>query len=71
MTAEHIRAQLEVVRNKGNCIRTVRRAETALKSIKPFISDKEYTEISIALSHVELGEGTDELNSILKRIIIS
>lgn len=60
---------LDFIRNKGNCNYTLRRAINALKAVRLAFSEKEYLDLSIALDHVEIGDGPDELNDIIKKII--
>ncbi len=68
MTGIEQYAQLEIIRNKGNCVATLWRAHKALNDLSPFIPDLYEREIRLALHHVE-SEGPDELNSALKRIM--
>lgn len=69
MRNQRIFELLEVVRNKGNCIYTIQKAYDSMFKLKPLLEDKEYNELSIALSHFELGEGSEELNDVLKRLV--
>jgi len=62
---------LNWIRNKGNCIRTLRTANRVLRDLHlaGHITVQEYTSLSIALAHVGIGEGTAEFNDLINRII--
>lgn len=63
-------ALLEVIRNKGNCHYTTRKARQALYKLEPYLTKKDYLSLTIALSHVEIGEGADEFNDIIAKVKI-
>jgi hypothetical protein len=65
----NIAETLDVIRNKGNCFRTIHIAENHLRKLRGgVIAREDYFDISLALHHMELGEGADELNSIISKI---
>ena len=59
---------LEIVRNKGNCHTTIDKARRALSYLQGEIKDQDWNDIAIALAHMELGEGANELNDKLKKL---
>lgn len=60
---------LEIIRNKGNCFNTLPVAKKALRDVKDQMDRDEWWDIYLALSHMELGEGPDELNGVLKKLM--
>lgn len=68
MTNKEIYNQLEVVRNKGNYHKTVYKAYEALESLRDEIDRDDWWEIRVALSHMDIGEGAEELNDALKKV---
>lgn len=66
MRISEIIEYLDIIRNKGNCFATIRKAKSTLDYLRGHIKDDDWNEISTAINHMDIGEGPTELTSKIK-----
>jgi len=61
---------LDILRNKGHCTYTRRKASQSLHALSKRIEERDYMMLSIAFSHMyECNEGSNELIEICKELM--
>lgn len=59
---------LEKIRNKGGCFHTQKQADSLMYKLEKLIDSKDYTELQIAYTHIQLDEGPAEFYEVVKKL---